>query len=158
MRSCKSVRGVELEDAISLTPSSRRGLASKVLMPSRPGDVGGGGQAETGKRGRRATGDRGSSLAESGGARFLNELAWPTVTRLERRVQSSGLGGLGRDPLSKCLRGEHLSMRSVGEEVVERMVDPLHGPHEVAFGKGRRGPVKRSPGVLLPSWRSAISQ
>ena len=41
MRSCKSVRSVELEDAISLTPSSRRGRASKVLMPSRPGDVGG---------------------------------------------------------------------------------------------------------------------
>ena len=127
MRSCKSVRGVELEDAISLTPSSRRGLASKVLMPSRPGDVGGRRSGRDRQARTKSHGRPWLFVSRERRARFLNELqlAWPTGTRLRRRVQSSGLGGLGRDPLSKCLRGEHLSMRSVGEEVVERMVDPF---------------------------------
>ena len=66
MRSCKSVRSVELEDASSLTPSSRRGRASKVLMPSRPGDAGGEVRLRPASEGEEPRATMALRLAESG--------------------------------------------------------------------------------------------
>ena len=127
MRWCRSVRSVEARgcDQPNALVLSRTGLP-RVFMPSRAGDLGAD-VARPASEGEEPRATLALRLAESGapGPERARARLAKLGTVFRRRVQSSGLGGLGRDPLSKCLWGDHLGMRSIGEEVVERMVDPL---------------------------------